>query len=58
MLAEAENTTTVKKKKKVIYSIITDKRLKIRSQVETTVEHVKLKLKLNESVSSKILIFT
>lgn len=46
------------KKKKVIYSIITDKRLKIRSQVETTVEHVKLKLKLNESVSSKILIFT
>lgn len=58
MLAEAENPTTVKKKKKVIYSIITDKSLKIRSQVETTVEHVKLKLKLNESVSSKILIFT
>ena len=47
-----------KKKKKVIYSIITDKRLKIRSQVETTVENVKLKLKLNESVSRKILIFT
>ena len=45
-------------KKKIIYSIITDKRLKIRSQVETTVEHVKSKLKLNESVSSKILIFT
>ena len=38
--------------------MITDKRLKIRSQVETTVEHVKLKLKLNESVSRKILIFT
>ena len=57
MLAEAENPTTVKKKKG-IYSIITDKRLKIRSQVETTVEHVKLKLKLNESVSRKILIFT
>lgn len=53
MLAEVENPAAGKK---VIHSIITDKRLKVRSLVDITVEHIKLKL--NESVSSKILIFT
>lgn len=44
--------------KKLFDSIITDKRLKIRRLAEITLEHVKLKLKLNESVSGKTLIFT